>query len=798
MGPCFFLVNRLPWIQLKINNSVEAKQMSYLNDLLARTTDDAQKRSMDRIQVRKARLAKLLAAENITVVHRSVGTASFDLLTRRLTLPILDSSLTEDEYDMLILHEVGHALFTDPDDWFKALDTRKGNGAWQSYLNIIEDIRIEARVKERYPGCRKNFLNGYANLVNKRDFFHLAGVDLTKLILADRLNIHFKIGTLISVPFTAVEMKDIVLPLASIRTWNEVVSWAEVLWQHQTKVNKDTKAAATQDDEKFGSFEDMCREMQENACDSEDGEAYGIDSDDEDEDDGESESCGAGGDNKDKDDEMAPQTDEAERESLRKMVVIDPDADPVSGRIPTFDTKHYVMDFREVLKLNAEVVEHCQLLGMFDGTSISGKDFAQTISASEKITSAMVEDFNRFKAARVREKTRIHQTGDLNLNRLPYYKIADDIFLTRETRTNGKNHGLVMFVDWSGSMIGQLPAVVEQMINLAMFAHKAGIPFEIYAFSNNDSTRVRLDEINGLAEEDRVSLTPSHSRGVTYKEGDCLLMDNRLVLINFLSSRMSRRELDMGIKTLWSVAYERPYDFALSGTPLCTAIMVSQSVIKEFQQKNRTDITNTVWITDGEACDSYGPVVIENGKDVARYSMNNVILLDDGRDITTNRHLTAALYRATKENTGATMIGFFLMPQAKFPKYKGPIDHSGRSLYSVHRYGRGTNEYWKQVREYGDESKAPESTDVGGWEILRTKWNEEGFLTVPGPIAHDEYYVLNTNKLSVNRTVDFDDMDTVGMSVRKVTTAFLKAHRSDKTSRVFVRKFVERISKHVV
>ena len=59
----------------------------------------------------KGNLARLLASENLTVIHKAVKTASFDVNKRVLTLPIWQG-ISNRVYDMLVGHEVGHALFT--------------------------------------------------------------------------------------------------------------------------------------------------------------------------------------------------------------------------------------------------------------------------------------------------------------------------------------------------------------------------------------------------------------------------------------------------------------------------------------------------------------------------------------------------------------------------------------------------------------------------------------------------------------------------------------------------------------
>ena len=93
----------------------------------------------------KDQLAKLLATEDLVVEHKKVLTASFNVSTRVLVLPMWEKA-SNNVYDMLVGHEVGHALFTPNVDIasFKAPS---------SYINVIEDARIEKRKA-------KDFLHG--------------------------------------------------------------------------------------------------------------------------------------------------------------------------------------------------------------------------------------------------------------------------------------------------------------------------------------------------------------------------------------------------------------------------------------------------------------------------------------------------------------------------------------------------------------------------------------------------------------------------------------------------------------
>ena len=59
----------------------------------------------------KGNLARLLATENLIVEHKQTPTAYFNVDSRVLTLPKWDKA-SDTVYDMLVGHEVGHALFT--------------------------------------------------------------------------------------------------------------------------------------------------------------------------------------------------------------------------------------------------------------------------------------------------------------------------------------------------------------------------------------------------------------------------------------------------------------------------------------------------------------------------------------------------------------------------------------------------------------------------------------------------------------------------------------------------------------
>ena len=148
----------------------------------------------------KTNLAKLLATENITVQHRKVETAYFVPKTRLLCLPVWDN-MSNDLYDMLVGHEVGHALYTPVEDVQKIKEKKIPH----SYYNVVEDIRIDKKMKSKYPGLKKSYFNGYNELL-ERDFFRLEEKDINSMRFIDRLNVYTKSGyTYNNIDFNDIE-----------------------------------------------------------------------------------------------------------------------------------------------------------------------------------------------------------------------------------------------------------------------------------------------------------------------------------------------------------------------------------------------------------------------------------------------------------------------------------------------------------------------------------------------------------------------------------------------------------------
>ena len=146
----------------------------------------------------KGSLAKCLATENLIIEHKKVPTASFDVDRRVLTLPNWDRA-SATVYDLLVGHEVGHALFTDNVDW-----TVEYPDVPKDFVNVLEDVRVERLMKKKFAGLSRTFYNGY-NELNDEDFFSTRDEDLDKCSFIDRINLYFKIGAFHNIAFSDEE-----------------------------------------------------------------------------------------------------------------------------------------------------------------------------------------------------------------------------------------------------------------------------------------------------------------------------------------------------------------------------------------------------------------------------------------------------------------------------------------------------------------------------------------------------------------------------------------------------------------
>ena len=621
----------------------------------------------------KSILAKLLASENLTVEHGKFNTASFDVKNRVLRLPIW-KEMSGSLYDLLVLHEVGHALFTPEEGLHDASGYGKG---FKSYLNVVEDARIERKIKIKYPGGRRSFIAGYSDLM-ERDFFGIKKEELTKLNLIDKINLHYKVGN--HVDFTFSDEENVFVDrIDKVNTWKEVVKICEDLYEYAKENESETDMSdhdweemtsdCDSDDDydddydpsESGGYEESEDESDENSsgedtekddCDApvdscEDGES---DEDDE-EGKGNSEEGNEEGENTEggsssgeeggMDGKYEPESKTDRNFRNNETELVSEKAKPyVYINLPNnVDLKKIIINYSEIYESYKKMYSGSESgrYGYTTGDELmveATKRFNDFRNKNKKVVEYLAKEFEMKKAAKEHARAATANSGILDSERLYTYKYNEHLFKKLTVVPDGKNHGLLMFVDWSGSMSRNMKGTIEQMMVLVMFCKRVNIPFEVYAFSDSYT---RHDE---------------GWRNANYCSNNYLLGEkirtygtvaiNRFNLLNLFSSRMKAKQLHeayiymTGTANYWSdryrysdeIHFDIPSEMHLGGTPLNTTLFTSFSVMREFQKKNQVDVINSIFLTDGDShsCSNYW--VGEN--ETARFDPReeNVIIRD--------------------------------------------------------------------------------------------------------------------------------------------------------------------------
>ena len=581
----------------------------------------------------KSTLVKLLAEEDVTVTYQKAQTASFNPVTRQVILPIWKDK-SESVMDMMSLHEVGHALYTPA----SLLEDGHKKQVKHSFLNVLEDVRIEKMIQDKYLGSVKVFKTAYTELL-KKDFFGVNGKDLSKLNLIDRINLHYK--NVPNVPFDNDEL-EWVDKANQTKTPEDVLNLAIELqeWmyanQKQTESDDMFKLDIEMPDEKSEDKSEGGNSESDDSNSSEDGDQESedtngsgdSDSDDEKDSDDKSEN------GKSSDDKQSDEKENAETASYGKGTghddsdfngieartdenyqkkqydSVDNDAKGIEYlNIPKVNLKEIIVDYKRV---NKELTEYYneKVKGRESNQKFMDyikKDIVKFKKEQSQTISYMVKEFEMRKSADLYKRSTVAKTGQLNMNTLHSYSYNEDIFLKMNVEPGATNHGLVMFVDWSGSMFDNFYNTIKQTLNLVWFCERVNIPFEVYGFTNGYG-RDRGD-------------SNKHIHAQKRKQDDMII--NELTLLNLLSSRANKKDMQEGLENIWAYAhyygsqlgqtnmpkneygYDSIYpispasDYQLYSTPLNHTIVAAMDLVPKFKKDNGLQKVHTVFLTDG-------------------------------------------------------------------------------------------------------------------------------------------------------------------------------------------------------
>jgi len=685
----------------------------------------------------KSTLARLLAKENIDVVEGEYSTASFDVVNRVLRIPMW-KDMGKDVKDLLIGHEVGHALYTPADGWHDAATSVEGIP--RAFLNIIEDIRIERMIQKTYPGLVGSFKRGYKVLFDE-NFFGTADRDLNKYGLPDRINVKAKLNDLVNVDFESKET-EVVKQCFSVDTWEEVVEAARALYEF----TKNSKPETTQEDNNYEPTVDEPETESQETAESDESENDSIDSksmdiesngdltSEENDSEVEEEVDVTGSDSFD---EPSVETDDAFRSNEKELLDKPDESKTVINGISFSDVEQLVVGYKEVFASRdekaKEVLTHYRIP---HPTQESGfkESFSKFMKETDRTVAVMAKEFEMKKAAFRYSRAKVSRSGSLAMDKVHSYKYNDDIFARNLVMADAKNHGMIMYVDYSGSMGDTIGSVLRQVINLATFCKKVSIPFRVMGFTNNHSRR---DFSNVKTNIDLRSVA----------------------LFELVTSDMNRKDFNRAISDLFILSgrdsYER-YHYSseyeqMGGTPLNTVILAAVRIGQQFRAKYNLDRLNTIFLTDGASQE------IELQNSWVGYGSTQYVY-DSGKRIEIGkRHReTPPLMKYYKEATGSTVIGYYV---------------AERRSHALDFYRRIVGADWFEADT-----------------LARLAMRNKSAVVDECP-GYDRMFLLKGGK---NLDTDNEDFEVKsGAKKGELTRQFKKFTGSKKTNRVLTTKFAE-------
>lgn len=712
----------------------------------------------------KGNLARLLATENLIVEHRKVPTAMFDVDRRILTLPNWDRA-SGTVYDMLVGHECAHAIFTPNEDWRDFAECPK------DFVNVIEDARIEKLMKRKYPGLRKSFAGGYKEL-NDQDFFGIGDDDLNTYSLIDRINLHFKIGASALVPFAADE-EVFVTRTDNAETFEEVCQIALDVYEFSKQEKQQEQIDADVNPEQ--STQGGGGMTQSGGDPTEDG----VEGEPEEREDA-SESAPVGNQSQSKKEGGTEAADDAGDEGGEEGSKTQENFDKAAEKLTNkFGTNPIYIELPDAVNLSDYVADWTEIHDWIDEHRIAWVGDSDAYSraqaydhvdsvyrdfrkSSQKEVNYLVKEFECRKSADAYARAGQSKTGVLDTSKLHTYKYNDDIFKKITILPDGKNHGMLFLLDWSGSMQREILATVKQLLNLTAFCKKVQIPFEVYAFTN-DYECVRRAK----------GLSKPHKENHGAEANMFYFGDQYFHMMNFVSSRSNAKDYERMCLNLFREAYMYVYHggypntpgLGLSGTPLNEGIAMLNYILPEFRKDNDLQKVNVCILTDGEACQSaYGrkyyddyhdrdyvrPRRIDHGSCLRDRKTGRVYPNFNGYEDVTN----TLIQQLRDRNPGVNVLGFRIM--------------GGSSLYSF-------------VNSYADNTQ---------YEKVQKQWKKEKSAIVPGPKAFTSLYVISNNSLEETTEFSVDE----GAKKTEITKAFKKMLGSKSSNKKLLSSFVDYVS----
>jgi hypothetical protein len=714
----------------------------------------------------KGMLARLLATEDLVVEHKKVETACFNVHTRVLTLPMWERA-SNVVYDMLVAHEVSHALYTPDEDW------TENTKVPPQFVNVVEDARVEKLIKRRYMGLAKTFYGAYKELQDD-DFFLVGDDDVSTYNLADRVNLYYKVGNFLQVPFTAEE-QEIVDMIGDAETFGDTLLAAEVLYRYcmdEQKQQQDIPQLGNHQQSSSQSASGDKQDQQELLPDeSGDGEES---ADNKSNKMGENEKQGqksesASGQEGGKDADLDVKTMSSLEESIKSLVSNNNSIRETTYlEIPELNLNSVIISNDEIHNKECASMWNNFASEEFVYVDKLYNDFKRS---AQKEVNYLVKEFECRKSADSYARANTSRTGVLDTTKLHTYKHNEDLFKKVTTLATGKNHGLVFILDWSGSMGDVMIDTIKQLYNLIWFCRKVSIPFEVYAFTNHYNPVIRRDEND-------VVLPPTEH---AVRKENQFVVDYSFGLMNIFTSQVRNAELEKQMKNIYRVvnyfgrgyyqcSYSIPPRMQLSGTPLNEALVTLHQILPKFQKENKLQKVQCVILTDGEA----GPLNYyrETRRNYEQEPRLGTAYVDDKCYLRDRK--TGNVYSCTSIHNNSYVNFTDLMLRNLRDKFPS-VNFIGMRILET--YG-ATGFIRQYAGEYGEE-----------YTKAMNRWKKEKSFSLSSSGYH-KYFGISGNAL--NKSTEFEVAECA--SKAQIKNAFTKSLGAKKMNKKILGEFMELIA----
>jgi hypothetical protein len=790
----------------------------------------------EKLKNQKDSLARLMATENLTIVHKKIPTAYFDVKNRILACPTFKDDISPELYDLFMGHEVGHALNTPYEGLHSTLVE---NRTLKGYLNVVEDVRIEKAIKQKYQGLRTSFFKAYNELMEK-NFFGIEGRDLQELALIDKINLITKCGSRVNIKLNSEEQTFLDMAEAC-KTWEEVVACANSIYEY-SKENEDR----TKEDEQVSTMQ--MPDIEESEEEDEDAESNQMPGDyDESEEESEEEDEVSKADSEV--DEKGEETDNEIKEVGSKGGKFEGAYDELDGARESI-TEHFAhnneddfVDEKANIKTNVDlrtkfknadidsmIYTHKQVatdwqewlvaadwdrqiaeddyynqehkdeaLTERSHTFILGKHYRKHLqNKNKKIVAHMAKEFELRQNAHRSAKAYTGTSGDLDMNRLAKYQIVDDIFKRVTYIPDGKNHGVNVLLDWSGSIHNECADMLEQSIILSEFCRKVNIPYRVYLFSDSIQRQDRYDYSSGTAK--LVEIMTNEMSNRKYSEIldylSCILVgkmhdelqhswggstkaDKLAEEYNAIFS--SIQEWDPATSYWRDSRFSRhccPENYRLGGTPLDHCLVAMRKFLPEFNRQYGIEKSILTIITDGfsfrsdffdeseeessdykaQAGDDYWYSAKRERSFIDPYINKNFLYTTSSGYGRNDFEKTQNILEWLSDTCNVTVTGYFVFTKKR--------DFQSMGEYIIPNFWAEVDGLWKDMRKSG--------------VVVDTKGYNKLFLTTASNLA----------------TTGDDELgeEFIGANKNRVTAAFKRNQRGKSTSRFLTNEFIKEIA----